>query len=115
MPSRLITPPDHIKTKKNILIVNATSNDLTTLVLWLKTVPDYFDIHLYHSQMSETSWALEVAEYAETILVSKDNYVDLKSELKEALNSIQDRVIYFGSDSNYPDLIQFFLTKKELV
>lgn len=115
MPSRFVTPPDHIKTKENILIINATSDDLTTLVLWLKTVPDSFDIHLYHSQMSDNNWAFDVAETASTILVSQDNIPDLNPEMVKMLDAVKERVVYFGSMTDYPDLIQFFLTKKELV
>ena len=115
MPSRIITPPDLIANKKNLLIINATSPELATLILWLKTVPDQFDIHLYHSRMTETNWAIEVAESAETILVSKENYRDLNTEIINVLNSFSDRVVYFGLDSDYPDLIQYFLTKKEFI
>ena len=48
MPSQFITPPDHLPTKQNILIINALETELATLVLWLKTVSDEYDIHLYH-------------------------------------------------------------------
>lgn len=115
MPSRIITPPDQIKTRQNILVINATTVDLTNLVIWLKTVPDNFDVHLYHNQMPETDWALEVAETAETILVSKDNYLDLKPEILSMIDVLKDRVVYFGDNSDYPDLVHFFLTKKELI
>ena len=115
MSSRLITPPDHIKTKQNILVINAVQNDLATLVLWLKTIPDQYDIHLYHNQMPETDWAKLVAETAETILVSKVNSTNLNKEIADMLGYFEDRLVYFGPGTDFPDLIQFFLTKKELI
>lgn len=115
MPSRIITPPDHVGTKQNILVINATQNDLTTLILWLKTIPDQFDIHVYHNQMPDTEWTLTVAETAATILVSKPNQPDLKPEIAKMIEFFSNRVVFFGINTDYPDLIQYFLTKKELV
>jgi MarR-like DNA-binding transcriptional regulator SgrR of sgrS sRNA len=114
MVSRIITPPDQIKSKQNFLVINAAQEELTTLVLWLKTIPDQFDIHLYHSQMSDTDWVLDVAQTVETILVSENYKLDLEPSVQKMLLSLDDRVIYFGNTTEYPDLIHFFLTKKEI-
>jgi len=114
MASRIITPPDQIKSKQNFLVINAVQEELATLVLWLKTVPDRFDLHLYHSQMPDTEWALSIAETAETILVSKNYQSDLEPRIQQMLDSLNNRVVYFGANTEYPDLIHFFLTKKEL-
>lgn len=113
MVSRIITPPDHIKSKQSFLIVNAVQEELATLVLWLKTVPDNFDMHVYHSQMPELDWAMTVSQTVETILVSKPNYTDLDPNLIKLFKS-SSRVVHFGSGTEYPDLIHFFLTKNEL-
>ena len=113
MVSRIITPPDHIKSNQSFLVINAVQEELATLVLWMKTIAEPFDVHLYHSQMSETDWALEVAETAETILVSKPNSARLDPRIAQILES-NSRVVYFGNGTEYPDLIHFFLTKNEL-
>lgn len=113
MVSRIITPPDHIKSKQSFLVINAVQEELATLVLWMKTIAEPFDVHLYHNLMSDTDWALNVANTAETILVSKPNATDLEPSIRQMLES-NERVVYFGNGSEYPDLIHFFLTRNEL-
>ena len=113
MVSQIITPPDHIRSNQSFLVINATEDELTTLVLWLKTVPDTFDVHLYHSQMPDLDWALEVSQTVRTVLVSRTFYSDLDPSIARMLDS-NSRAVYFGAGTEYPDLVHFFLTKKEL-
>ena len=112
MPSQFITPPDHLPTKQNILIINALETELATLVLWLKTVPDEYDIHLYHSKMSDPNWVVTVAQQAHTILVSTVEEL-LTPRLTQVLVERTDSVIKFGLNADFLDLIQFFLSTKE--
>lgn len=114
MTSRIITPPDHLPTKKNILVINAVDHELTTLILWLKTVPDQYDIHVFHSQMPDSDWALKTIIDANQILVSRPEMPTLSMAIKDLLEVNQDRIIYFGQDTEYPDLIQYFLQNREL-
>jgi len=113
MPSQFITPPDHLPTKQNILIINALETELATLVLWLKTVSDEYDIHLYHSKMPETDWVVAVAQQAHTILLSNIEESTLTPSLTQALADRNDAVVRFGPSADFLDLIQFFLSTKE--
>lgn len=114
MPSRIVTPPDHLPTKKNILIINALDTELATLVLWLKTVPDEYDIHLYHSQMPEDAWVKTAIDCAAQVLVSQPEVPALNAVVKDLINANNSRIIYFGKNTEYPDLIQYFLANQQL-
>jgi hypothetical protein len=116
MNSRFITPPDHLPTEKNILIINALDTQLATLALWLKTVSDCYDIHLYHSQMPSSNWIIDVIAQADRILVSKPEIPALSLAVQELLDANNQRIVYFGTNTDYPDLIQYFLiNRSELV
>jgi hypothetical protein len=115
MPSQFITPPDHLPSKQNILIVNALESELATLVLWLKTVSDEYNIHLFHNEMPETDWAVAVAEQAEHIVIAKIDEDRMHDSLKEVIKDRAECVSRFGADTDYADLIQFFLTNKQLM
>lgn len=113
MPSQFITPPDHLPTKHNILILNALETELSTLVLWLKTVPEEYNIHLFHNEMPETDWAVQVAKQAQYIVSSSIEEPAVNHELKQVLQDRADCVARFGANTEYTDLIQFFLTNKQ--
>jgi len=113
MPSQFITPPDHLPTKHNILIINALETELATLVLWLKTVADEYDIHLYHSKMPETDWVVDVANKAHTIMLSNIEESTLSPMLATALIARRDAVVRFGPNADFLDPIQIFLSIKE--
>ena len=114
MPSQFITPPDHLPSKQNILIVNALESELATLVLWLKTVPDEYNIHLFHNEMPETDWVVEVAKQATHIVMAKIDEDRMHNSLKEVVYNRAECVSRFGPNADYADLIQFFLTNKQL-
>ena len=114
MPSRIVTPPDHLPTKKNILIINALDTELATLVLWLKTVPDEYDIHLYHSQMPEDSWVATVFGSADQVLISQPEMPALNAVVKDLIATNNSPIIYFGKNTEYPDLIQYFLIDQSI-
>ena len=113
MTSQFITPPDHLPTKQNVLIINALETELATLVLWLKTVPDAYDIHLYHSKMPETNWVVNVAQKAHTIMLSNIEESTLPPLLTDALIERGDAVVRFGPNANFLDPIQIFLNNTE--
>jgi hypothetical protein len=113
MPSQFITPPDHLPSKKNILIINALETELATLVLWLKTVPDEYDIHLFHNDMPEIDWVIKVAKQAEHIVLSGIEESMMDKKLKEVVQEQKESVSRFGPGSEYADLIHFFLTNKQ--
>ena len=114
MPSQFITPPDHLPSKQNILIVNALESELATLVLWLKTVPDEYDIHLFHNEMPEIDRVVDVAKQAKHIVIAKIDEDRMHSSLKEVIYNRAESVSRFGANTDYADLIQFFLTNKQL-
>lgn len=110
MSSQIVTPPDHIPSRNNILIINASSDQLTTLVLWLKTIHDSYDVHVWHSQMEDSSnWVFAVAQQADVILASKQNKKEIPTEL---LNLFQNHIVWFGPETEFLDVIQYFLLKK---
>jgi hypothetical protein len=112
MPSQIITPPDHIPSRNNILIINAHVDQLTTLVLWLKTVHDSYDIHVWHSHMEDAlNWVFNVAQQADVILASDQNSSEIPAEF---LDLFQNHIVWFGPGTEFSDVIQYFLSNKEL-
>jgi hypothetical protein len=110
MSSQIVTAPDHIPSRGNILIINAYTEQLATLVLWLKTVRDQYTIHVWHQEMPNSiGWAQQVADQAEIILAHKDNSIP-----KELLAYCGDRIIWFGKNTENHDLIHYFLEKQKL-
>ena len=115
MPSQFITPPDHLPSKQNILIVNALESELATLVLWLKTVSFEYDIHLFHNEMTETDWVVDVAKQAKHIVIAKVDEDRMHNDLKQVIQDRAECVSRFGANTDYADLIQYFLTNKDLM
>ena len=114
MPSQIITPPDHIPSQGNILVINALENELSTLVLWFKTVSEEYNIHIYHSDMKDDLvWVVGVAREAEYVLSSKMDHNRVHARLQEVFITSPEKLQFFGPNTDYPDLIQFFLTKKD--
>lgn len=113
MPSQLITPPDRIQSNHSYLIINAIDTSVDTLVLWLQTVPDEYDIHLYHSDMiTYHDWAVQVAEWVPKILVEANYVKYLVERLQQVLDRRPDAVVHFGPGSAYPELVQYFLKNR---
>jgi len=108
MASRLITPPEKFNRENSYLIINAHKAELDTLVLWLKTVPTDYDFYFYHDQMSEKTWPEDVAYTVKKILVNRDFEDLLHSGLKLILDDLQDRIVHFGSKTQYPILVKYF-------
>lgn len=115
MPSQIITPPDHLPGKNNILIINALETELATLVMWLKTVPEEYNIHIYHSGMvDDIDWVLKVIKEAEYVICARtDNHLLDERIIDLFLAEKKGSVCFFGPNAQYTDLIQFFLEKRE--
>lgn len=113
MASQIITAPDYIPgngTGNSILILNSHKDQLTTLVLWLKTVRESYNIHLWHQFMPDTiGWAQRASDGVDVILAYKGEYIP--NEIK---SYCEDRIIWFGPDTEYPDLIHYFFEKEKL-
>lgn len=114
MTSRFITPPDQLLDGNSALIMNALETELAALLLWLKTVDHSYDIHLYHSKMPETDWALDIAKKCKFIAVSKIEESYLNQQIQDILVEFKDKVVRFGPSAEYDDLVQLFLAKSSL-
>lgn len=115
MTSRLITPPEKFNNENSYLIINALDAELHTLVYWLKTVPDEYDLYFYHDQMPEKLWPEDLAYSVKKVLVNKEYVDDLHDGLKYVLNDVKDRVVYFGLNTEYPLLLKYFLEESKKV
>lgn len=113
MSSQIITPPDKIFSPYSYLVINALDKDVDLLVLWLKTVPEKYDIHLYHQLMKESDfWLLETIAQVKVVLV---NYEYLEHMSYHARRQLDRRLnwSYFGKGTDYPDLVQFFIQNRQ--
>lgn len=112
-PSRLITPPDKFYTDYSYLIINAIDTDIDLVALWLRTVPENYDIHLYHVEMkNDYSWFLETVMKVKFVLVNTEFYEHIGAEGKFILTN-RSNVIFFGNDTPYKDLVQFFIQNRQ--
>lgn len=110
MSSQIVTSPDHIPCRGNLLIINAHTEHLATLVLWLKTVRDQYTIHVWHEGMKETlDWVHQVANQAEVILAHIGDPIP-----ESLMANYKDHIIWFGPGTENPDPIHYFLKKQEL-
>jgi len=113
MPSQLITPPDRIHSKHAFLIINAIDTSIETLVLWLQTVHDEYDLHLYHSKMiTYHDWAIQIAEWVPKILVEINHTKYINARLQTVIDRRSDSVTYFGPGTEYSELVQYFLRNR---
>lgn len=111
MSSRIITPPDNYFTDRSYLIINAKDGDIDTLVLWLKTVPETYDIHLWHIYMPDTEmWAMQSIIKVQTLLVNLEFVDHLPGMIKRQLDRKQP--IFFGPNSDHQELIHYFLRNR---
>lgn len=115
MASNLITPPDHIVSGHSMMIINAKTTALDTVVLWLRTVTDEYDLHLYHSQMTQQdAWAVTVAMSVTKILVCRSLAKYHCVKLQQALDNRTQSIVDYGPDTVYPELIHYFLKNRQI-
>lgn len=111
MTTRIIMHPDILPTKNSLLIINALDSEIETLILWLKSVDVDLDIHLYHSQMPDSDWAVSTIESVDTVLISTNLGEEVDSAISAALaNKASSKIVCFGKNEFYSDLIQYFLS-----
>lgn len=110
--SRIITPPNKFFTEISCLVINALDNDVDLLVLWLKTVPEKFDVHLWHLYMSDTDfWLLETIQRVKFVLVNQQFEENLSYQIRNQLER-RDHIHYFGPNTENQDLVQFFIRNR---
>lgn len=111
MSSRIITPPDNYFTANSYLIINAQDEHIDTLVLWLKTVPETYDIHLWHLYMPDTEiWALQAVLKTTVVLVNNEFIDYMSSAMRKQLSRINP--VLFGKGTKYKEVIHYFLTNR---
>ena len=107
--SKIITPPDKIYSDNSFLVINAVDTYIDLLVLWLKLIPHKYDIHLWHLNMENTNnWLWESVCRTKCILVNNEFKDNLQPAIINLINS-QDHVHYFGINTDYKDLVKFFI------
>lgn len=107
MPSNLITPPDIIHSNESILIINAIDSSIELLTLWLRSVPENYDVHLYHSEMKESTWVLELANWIPILLVEQNHIKYCLPDLQAIFHRRTHAVHYFGPGTKYPELVNY--------
>lgn len=111
MSSRIITPPDKFFTTNSYVILNARDREIDTLVLWLKTVPETYDVHLWHLYMPESElWLLQVMSKVHHVLVNREFLDNLSPLVKRKLDHINHS--FFGQDSEHLEVIHYFLRNR---
>jgi hypothetical protein len=118
MPSNLITPPDMMFTDDCVFILNMIETEVEFLFDYLKTCPREHNIHLYHSDMSQHhDYAVYLALAAPNLLVShtyeKLLSEDIRAVIEQRLRNNQSSVIYFGSNTKFPNPVDWFISKYE--
>lgn len=112
MSSRIITPPDKFLTARSFLVINAIDTEIDTLVLWLKTVPETYDIHLWHVQMPDTEmWLYQVINGVQHVLINKKYQQHLPPNSSKILDR-KTQKSYFGPDTENLELIHWFLRNR---
>jgi hypothetical protein len=107
MAGRLITPPDIIAGENSILLLDPSEIELTSLVLWLKTVPDHYDVHVYYQDMNNGEWLSKVLQGVKLVLKSQ-------TQINLFQNLCFDNVVEYGPGKENQDLLQYFLKKNLL-
>lgn len=112
MSSQLITPPDQIDSGDAYLIINAVDEEIECLILWLKTVVDNYDIHLYNTNMPDTEWACSLASKVKHILVN-DKYTDLlDARLHRILDMRPESVFFIGNNQKFKAPVEYFILNR---
>lgn len=111
MTSRLITPPDKLKSPGNFLILNAVDEDVDQLIMYLKTCARTYDIHLYHSGMEDAlAWVRDLAREVDTVIINEKYYKVLDETLRDILDIRYTTVVMYGEDTAYNELVDYFIS-----
>jgi hypothetical protein len=111
MTSRLITPPDKLRSANNFLVCNAIDEDVDKLVMYLKTCPRTYDIHLYHSGMeSALDWVRDLAREVTTVIINEKFYAVLDSKLQDILELRRQSIVFYGESTDHLNLVDYFIS-----
>jgi hypothetical protein len=70
MHSNFITAPDYIE---NILVINATDEQLATLTETVKTTGRPYNIYFYNNNLADQAWFNRVASKADIVIYADKN------------------------------------------
>jgi hypothetical protein len=109
MPSQIITPPDVILSDRSVLLINALDNEVENLILFLRTIPQEYDIHLYHVEMfDDQDWVKNLVAKVKHIGLNYKYQRFIESWLAELVHQRADSTTSYGDDTPCPDLITLF-------
>ena len=113
MSSQIITPPDHLNKNPHFLILEPTSTDLNSLVVWLQSIEEEeYLIHIYTDKMNDLDWLAKVAYSCNAILIPSANEFKTSKEYK-LLEYKHDSIVTYGSNpADFPDLLTYFLSNR---
>lgn len=108
MASTLVTPPDILESGLNFLVINALDTEIESLCVYLKPKTLSYNIHCYHSGMTDHAWALRLINQVDHVVI-KDIYESyIRPELRYAIDHRTESVVRYGSQSSTADLVTFF-------
>jgi len=108
MSSLLYTPPDRALEGQNILILNALDSEIESLCLYLQNSKANYNVHCYHSHMTQHRWAADLVLSVATVLIKDIYEVFLDRSIKENLAITTTTIIRYGSYSQVGDLETVF-------
>lgn len=105
MSSKLVTPPD-LHTG-GILVINASQSELVTLILWLKSVPDIYTLHLYNEHMNDLNWLRRALTVVDHVLLC-----DSDEDITDIVSQSGATVTKFGPGTDYNFAVDYFLANR---
>lgn len=95
MYSNFITPPDFVQDDfHNVVVVNATNDDVELLGRMCKGSDDQFNIYLYRSEMNNLDWLRQAVDISHAVILNTDV---ADSTMEDLL--VLDKTYYYGSKS----------------
>lgn len=111
MHSNLITTPDFSTDEfPNVLIVDASPNEIEDIAYWCRTAPMSLNVYIYNTDMNDETW-LERAESIVThILINVDAPAMYKNLLlKDSRASYWGNKTMIGNDREVVGPLDFFI------
>lgn len=92
--SNFITPPDFVnEPKHNVLIMDASWDDVESLAIWCQNADVYFNVYIYEDIMADEEWLMKAAQIVDAIIV---NSRDGSADATKGLLLKMDKVFYYG-------------------
>lgn len=95
--SNFITPPDVVNESKiNILVIDATPEDIGMLANFCQTADTFYNVYLYSKDMENLDWLALAGDRAHAIIVNstKNEFSPIKEKLLDLTNCW-----YYGSET----------------